>query len=348
MPGSVELTERSRAIAGGRFRIGNEVETVYTDCSATGAEVSKKLRQVIAMGSTLIPQDRVRAHLRLIVWGGVTHSLSLDAQGKCLPSVPFEMEPGLAFSEQGRVVKMLCWIVGLLLVAVPAWAGDLSVEQIRAALASASPGRPADFSHRSLADLDLSGVDLSGAKLAGADLSHTKLVGAKLVGADLSGALLDFTWIMRADFSQANLSGATLRALVVSTGMESSPAEAARFVESNFSDARMTARFAFDDLHSANFSGARMAADMRNQSMGLTRTDFASANLTGANFSGAELGHVSFRFAKLAGANFSGASLKGADFSGADLTRANFTGADTAGAIFSGATLEQTVGLETK
>ena len=179
-------------------------------------------------------------------------------------------------------MKACCWVAALLLMAVPAAAADLTVDEVRAVLASASSGHPADFSGRSLAGLDLSGVDLSGARLAGADLSHTKLVGAKLAGADLSGALLDFTWIMRADFSGANLSGATLRALVVSTGMESSPAEAARFTAANFGNTRITARFAFDDLRGANFSGAKMAADMRNQSMGLTRTDFASANLTGA------------------------------------------------------------------
>lgn len=237
------------------------------------------------------------------------------------------------------------WLIALLLLPASAMAADLTAAEVRDVLAAASPGHAADFGGRSLAGLDLSGFDLSGAKLAGADLSHTKLVGAKLRGADLSGALLDFTWIMRADFSGANLSHATLRALVVSAGMESSPADAASFANANLSFSQVIARFAFDDMRGANFSDAKMAADMRNQSMGLIRTDFSSANLTEANFARAQLGHASFRFAKLAGANFAGASLVDADFSGADLTAANLAGADATGANFSGATLLNAAGL---
>ena len=56
---------------------------------------------------------------------------------------------------------------------------------------------------------------------------------------------------------------------------------------------------------------------MRNQSMGLIRTDFSRANLADANFEGAELAHVNFEFAKLQRANFSGADLSNADFAGA-------------------------------
>jgi hypothetical protein len=44
------------------------------------------------MVSTLIPQDRVRAHFRPIVRGELTRSLSVDAHGKRLASVLMEME----------------------------------------------------------------------------------------------------------------------------------------------------------------------------------------------------------------------------------------------------------------
>ena len=41
-------------------RIGNEVETLYTNGPAAGGGVTKSAREVIAMGSTLIPRDLVR------------------------------------------------------------------------------------------------------------------------------------------------------------------------------------------------------------------------------------------------------------------------------------------------
>jgi uncharacterized protein YjbI with pentapeptide repeats len=106
------------------------------------------------------------------------------------------------------------------------------------------------------------------------------------------------------------------------------------------------ARFSLDDMRGANFSHATMAADMRNQSMGLIHTDFSSAKLSGANFAGAALGHASFRFADLTGANLSGADLRHADFVGADLTGANLTGADATEADFDGARLKDARGLD--
>src|SRR5262249_19088542 len=79
------------------------------------------------------------------------------------------------------------------------------------------------------------------------------------------------------------------------------------------------------DLRGANFTGAKMGADMKNQSMGLMRTDLSGADLAGANFTNADLGRALMRFANLAGANLSAASLTAADRSAADLPRANLT-----------------------
>jgi len=42
------------------IRIGNEVETLYTNGPAGGGGVWKQAKQVVAVVSTLIPQDRVR------------------------------------------------------------------------------------------------------------------------------------------------------------------------------------------------------------------------------------------------------------------------------------------------
>jgi uncharacterized protein YjbI with pentapeptide repeats len=72
--------------------------------------------------------------------------------------------------------------------------------------------------------------------------------------------------------------------------------------KADLSDASITVHFSFDDMRGANFSHAHMTVIMANQSMGLLRTEFISAKLDGADFTGAGLGHVSFRFAKLKGA----------------------------------------------
>jgi uncharacterized protein YjbI with pentapeptide repeats len=223
----------------------------------------------------------------------------------------------------------------------------LTAAEVRAALTTATPGHRASFRGRSLADLDLSGFDLSGVDLSGADLRGAKLVGANLTGANLSGVRLNLAWIMGANFTRADLSNAILETLVVSAGLETKPTEAAKFVDADLSGARIMARFSLDDMHGANFSHAKMSADIRNQSMGLIHTDFTSANLRGANFSGAALGHVSFRFADLAGADLSAADLRDADLSGANLTGANLTGADATEADFDSAILKDARGLHT-
>jgi uncharacterized protein YjbI with pentapeptide repeats len=150
---------------------------------------------------------------------------------------------------------------------------------------------------------------------------------------------------MRADFSHADLSQSILETLVASAGMETQPDEAAKFVGANLSGAKVTARFSLDDMRGADFSHLKASVDMRNQSMGLIRTDFSRANLADANFEGAELAHVNFEFAKLQRANFEGADLSNADLAGADLTDANLTGTKTTGAKFTSASLDRVKGL---
>ena len=203
-----------------------------------------------------------------------------------------------------------------------------------------------DMSGDDLTGLDLSGANLAGARLPGANLHGVKLVGANLTGADLTKADLTFTWIMRANFTGARLTSATMQTVVTSTGMDNTPDQAAIFVGADLSEASITVHFSFDDMRGANFSQAHMSVIMANQSMGMLRTEFISAKLDGANFTGAGLGHVSFRFAKLKGAHFNGADLSHADFAGAYLTGTDFTDANVQGADFEGATLTGVKGLE--
>lgn len=250
--------------------------------------------------------------------------------------------------EFGRVALMLA---PLLLGLAPSSAADhMTTDQVRAAVAAVPMGK-ADLSGKDMSGADLTGLDLSGANLAGADLSGAnlhgvKLVGANLNGADLTGADLTFAWIMRANFTDARLHGATMQTVVTSTGMDNTPDQAAIFVRADLSDASITVHFSFDDMRGANFSRAHMTVNMANQSMGLLRTEFMSANLDGADFTGAGLAHVTFRFAKLNDARFNGADLSTADFIGAYLTGADFTGANVQGATFESATLTAVKGLD--
>jgi uncharacterized protein YjbI with pentapeptide repeats len=246
-----------------------------------------------------------------------------------------------------RLASSVVLIFSLTLVASGAFGADFTRDEVQSMLAAAP--RP-NFAGRSLAgldlhDLDFTAADLSGADLSDADLRGTKLVAAKLVGAKLSRAKLNLAWIMRADFSHADLSGAVLETLIVSNGMETLPNETARFVGANLSGAKVMARFSLDDMHGSDLSNLRASADMRNQSMGLIRTDFSRANLADTNFEGAELAHANFEFAKLQRANLSGADLSDADLAGADLTDANLTGAKTTGTKFTSATLTGVRGL---
>jgi uncharacterized protein YjbI with pentapeptide repeats len=250
-----------------------------------------------------------------------------------------------------RLVFSLFWIACLVLKPSGVMAAELTRADVQSKLASTPAGQTASFVGSSLAgadlhDLDFNHADLSGADLSRADLRGAKLVGSKLVGAKLPGAKLNLAWIMGADFSHADLSGADLETLIVSNGLQTQPQEAARFVGANLSGAKLTARLSLDDMHGANLSQVQASADMKNQSMGLIRTEFARTNLNDANFKDAALAHVNFEFAKLARANFSGADLSYADFTGADLTDADLTGANTTGAIFANAVLTGVKGIQ--
>ena len=226
----------------------------------------------------------------------------------------------------------------------------LSSQQVKQKLASAVPGAKIDLSGANMAEDDLQGLDLSGADLRRADLSHANLHGVKLVGtdlsgADLAGADLTETWIMRAKFDHANLHGAILQVVITSQGMDNMPDTAASFVGADLSATSATVHFSYDDMRGANFTGTNMSVVLANQSMGMLRSEFKSADLRQANFTNAGLGRITFAFAKLDGAIFRGADLTRADFTGAYLQNADFTGAKLAGAIFDQATLTGTKGL---
>ena len=191
------------------------------------------------------------------------------------------------------------------------------------ALLSESSDEPADLSSRRLSRLDLRGIDFKGANLRWARLN-----GADLRGANLSRATLDSAWLLNANLEDANLRSASL----FSTQMQG-----ANLKSADLTGARIIANMERADLTGAVLREADMAADMKNQSMGLMRAIMRLATLDNADFTGvkaarADAEFASFRGAVLDGADFSGAELAGADLTAASVAGCNLTGADVAAA----------------
>lgn len=213
-------------------------------------------------------------------------------------------------------------------------AADLTVKEVTEALVRATPGHPADLSNRNLAGLDLSGLDFSGARLAHADLTAADLSDANLSASDLRGARLDLAVVLRANFNDADLSGASLVRMAVSSGMEAQASEAPSFVRANLTGARIFARLSLADLRQARLVHAHLDVDARTpKTMNLTRMDLSGSNLSGADLAGADLRRALLSFADLSGADLTGANLDGADLTGADLAKANLTDAHLDGTV---------------
>lgn len=231
-------------------------------------------------------------------------------------------------------------------------AADMTARQIVQALQQTPPGAQVDVSGRDLSRLDLSGVDFKKARLAGADLFGADLTAANLSGADLAHVRLDRATLIRADFSGANLEGATLMRPSNFTDFSFKAGEAPRFQGARLKGVRMIAR-----LDGADFRGADLTAvNLEREGNGditvlprtvLSRCDFTSATLVGANLRGIDGTFTRFAGASLAGADLSGADLSEADFTDADLSGANLTGADLYRATLTGARgLDTARGLE--
>jgi uncharacterized protein YjbI with pentapeptide repeats len=247
---------------------------------------------------------------------------------------------------------------------------------------------------------DLTGADLSGLDLSGADFTNAWLEGANLSGAKLQRtsfayAVLAHADLSRADFSEADLSGANLGRAKLET---------ARFVKATlagtiFNDtalARTDLRGARIDklqLHGATFGLAdwrsvqgaglifnkAVLKDMVFNRCVLTQPVFIECDLSGVDFSAAQLERPSFikckgigtRFtrAQMAGtvfvdacdfsqADFSEAQMSSSNLRGSTLAQANFSravidggdlsDADATGADFSGASLKRALLIKTR
>lgn len=234
---------------------------------------------------------------------------------------------------------------------------DSTVGDIARQLAKAEIGRPVDLSRKDLRFLDLSGLDFKRAIISHSDLFGVDFTNADLSGVDLSNSRLDRAVIIRANFSGAKLTGATLLRPTVHASFTYGLEDAPTFAGANLKGLRVMARldganFRGADLTRADFSpyeprpGQGTLATVKGNQ--LRSCDFSGATLVDANFDWASLMFSSFVGADLRGAVLSHADLSKVDFSGADLTGADLTGADLYNAILVGVKgLDAVRGLDT-
>src|SRR5262249_39728331 len=154
----------------------------------------------------------------------------------------------------------------------------------------ATPSRPADLSYRDLGGLDLSGLDFRRADLSGANLAAADLSDADFAGATLVGARLDLAIIIRTNFSDADLSFASLVWPVASSRLDAHAREAPSFARATLRGARTFARLSFAEMRGVRLAGARVDADKNTpRTMNLRRTELVACNLVDADLAGAEL-----------------------------------------------------------
>lgn len=188
----------------------------------------------------------------------------------------------------------------------------------------------ADLTGADMADASLRSAALDGAQLNRAVVHQASFRGASLIGATMLN--------LRAGVLQV---ADTLDPAAVYAECKKAK-DAKRDLRTDFSDANMTgADLRAADLSCANLTGVTMTSDTKLQKATLIGADFSGANLNGAIFTGANLQYVTMNRdtqlsgTDLQGVDFSHASLRGTDFSQAkNVITANFDGADVSCAVF--------------
>jgi len=152
----------------------------------------------------------------------------------------------------------------------------------------------------------LSGLDLSNLDLSGVILRSARLNKANLRKTKLDHAILDLAWALKADFTEASLSGASLFSSQ-NAGREVRPPQ-------HLSGARRGGQSDGCPLAGRKSDRAQIASPMRKTSQwALCAAVLKSANLRGANLAGSNLSRADLAFAILKGADLSGAVLREAE-----------------------------------
>ncbi|HML29876.1 MAG TPA: pentapeptide repeat-containing protein [Hyphomicrobium sp.] len=259
----------------------------------------------------------------------------------------------------GPVVKAaLCALLAMMFPAARSSAADLSARDISILLFRAAPGSHPALNNRNLTRLDLAALDFKKADLRQANLFGTDLTSANLSGTDLTGASLDRAIIISAHFDGATLDDASIMRPATTSTLVPVPNEAPSLKGASLKRVKFFGDFSGSDFSGADLTDSICAPTNRTGFIEhLWRTIFASANLSGAVLTRANMDWAQMSFAVLKGAvmrattlrqaDLSGADLSGADLSGADLSGADLTDANVSGADLSGTRLTDAKGLNT-
>ncbi len=207
--------------------------------------------------------------------------------------------------------------------------------------------RFADLTTLYLAGLDMSGSDLRGATFVGTDLTDADLSGARLDGVTSSGivgvpARLPAGWALvdgrlvgpGTTLTGADLSGADLRAVNLA-GVRSGGLDCTGCL--------LPSGWLWSGLPSGYL--VHRTADLTGAE--LVGVDLGAVDLSGADLTGADLSNAHLAASDLAGANLTNARLVGTDLSGARLAGARLTGATLQGARLTGVSSGGIVGTPT-
>lgn len=210
----------------------------------------------------------------------------------------------------------------------------------------------ADLAGVDLKRANLEGANLQNANLEGVNFKEAYLVGANFDGANLSRAKLDESFLLFASMSQANLEKASLDAsqlqyarLINANLSQAEFTAPASLGNANLENANLSqVRLSGVDLTGANLQQANLeGSKLDNHSIRLWNgfveppdllqpltlyfsadaihfeTNLNSANLHGANLTGAKFEDISMVRANLSNANLTGTKLEEANISGANL-----------------------------
>lgn len=170
------------------------------------------------------------------------------------------------------------------------------------------------------------GVDIAGLDLTQCDISETSTEMLKGERVILSGGILDLAYFLDADFTAANLEGASCNQTaffdcilyqVISPNADFSYANlsASSCNESNFS----SCEFDYANLWASTFVGCDLS-DATLTYVEAADGCFDDANLTNADLSNGDFTGTVFRKANLTGADLSHGNFTDCDFTGATLT----------------------------
>lgn len=209
-----------------------------------------------------------------------------------------------------------------------------------------------DFSKSILRDINLSNSILIGSDFSQAKIKRININGANLSGsifdkADVSGDLTnsDLSYVkgietkLSGDFSSSNLTGATLKDVIIYGDLNGANLENANL------EGASIYKLSGAKLENTNLNHINSRSDNFRRPSDFNNVDLSGFDLTGSDLSETNFHSSKFVNTKLIKANLTGSKLsdtnfRDADLTGADLSSSRYGQTDLSGADFSGANLE--------